>query len=234
VAARPRPADGTARGADTCRPVVIAADTAGGPLSGPEPAAAAPAAPCRRRRAAAAPGGPRDCGVSGRHVRCPAPTGRWCPPVLCRPGRLTSVGERRALLPACRSGLPQPTRGRPQRPLPVCGGQSVRGAVHCGLRRCPVRPTGRLPRCLVSATLTKRRPVSGRRCPPRTLPQPAGVRCYRNRSPGRHRLPGCSHRRCAWPTCLASRWRSYSRASSWPAAPTLGPPRPSARQGAGP
>jgi hypothetical protein len=30
-------------------------------------------------------------------------------------------------------------------------------------------------------------------CPPRTPPQPAGVRCYRKRSPGRRRLDGCRH-----------------------------------------
>jgi hypothetical protein len=32
-------------------------------------------------------------------------------------------------------------------------------------------------------------------CPPRTLPQSAGVGCYRNRSPARRSLDGCRHRR---------------------------------------
>jgi hypothetical protein len=53
------------------------------------------------------------------------------------------------------------------------------------------------------------RPVSGRRCPPGTLPQSAGVRCYRNRSPARRPLEGCRYRRDAWAS-----WRP-SRSPSW-------------------
>ena len=59
----------------------------------------------------------------------------------------------------------QPTPQRPQDPPPVCGDRPVRGAVHCGLGRCPV-PTGRLPQCWVSAMLPQLRPLTARGDPP--------------------------------------------------------------------
>jgi hypothetical protein len=85
--------------------------------------------------------------------------------------------------------------------------------------------------------------VSGRHCPPRTLPQPAGVRYNRNRLPGRRRLVGCSQRRKARHTCQPSRWRSCSRtyvmagrfnarASSPISPPSLRPLRSPRRQAA--
>jgi hypothetical protein len=68
------------------------------------------------------------------------------------------------------------------------GGRSagVRSAAHLDVasRCCP--PLGPEPP-----------PVSGRRCPPRTLPPSTGVGCYRNRSPARRPLEGCRHRRYA-------------------------------------
>ena len=48
-------------------------------------------------------------------------------------------------------------------------------------------------------------------CPPRTLPQSAGVRCYRKWSPDRRPPVGCSHRRQARRSCRASRSRSCLR-----------------------
>jgi hypothetical protein len=71
------------------------------------------------------------------------------------------------------------------------------------------RPDGcrsvRCPRCW-----RNRGRVSGRRWPPRTLPQSVGVRCYRKRSPGRRSLVRCRHCRYARVT-----WRCR-RSPSWP------------------
>jgi hypothetical protein len=78
-------------------------------------------------------------------------------------------------------------------------------------RSVRLRPSGRLRQWPVSGSGAEPRPVSGRHCPPRTLPQPCAVCCYRKRSPGRRPLVGCSHRQYACPTCWASRWRSCSR-----------------------
>jgi hypothetical protein len=62
------------------------------------------------------------------------------------------------------------------------------------------RVSGRLRTWTLQATAVQRcvrkpRPVSERRCPPRTSPPSAGVRCYEKRSPARRRLDGCRHRR---------------------------------------
>jgi hypothetical protein len=163
-----------------------------------ETAAAASATPCRGRgcplRQAV-----RGLQVSGRPSGAPA--GRTLVSARAAPtlAGLTSE-ERTARLPACgRNCRSRRADGR-SRPPPVCGDRPVRSTVRRQLRPCPARPTGRLPRCSVSAMLAEPRPVSGRRCPLRTLPQSAGVRGYRKRSPGRRPLVGCSHRRYAWPT----------------------------------
>jgi hypothetical protein len=124
--------------------------------------------------------------------------GRWRPPLGRRPRPgLTSVAERVALVPACRQGLPRP------------GARTAMSAAGCGGVR--LRPSGRLRQCPVPGSATEPRPVSGRHCPPRTLPRPAGVRCYRRRSPGRRPLVGCSHRHRSRASCRPSRSPSWAR-----------------------
>jgi hypothetical protein len=54
-------------------------------------------------------------------------------------------------------------------------------------------------------------PVPDGWCPPRTLPQLVGVRCYRNRSPGRRPLHGCRHCRYARVSWRWSRSPSCAR-----------------------
>jgi hypothetical protein len=119
--------------------------------------------------------------------------------VLRRSGaRLTSVAERVALLRHA---------GRDYRSR-CSDGCSVRRSC-CQVR---LRPSGRLRQYPVSGDTGELRPgVRTRGCPPRKLPQSAGVRCYRKRSPGRRPLVGCSHRRQARRSCRASRSRSCSR-----------------------
>jgi hypothetical protein len=88
---------------------------------------------------------------------------------------------------------------------------AVGRGVRRSLRHVQLRPTGRLWVCPVSrvrAELAVTRPCGVRQ---RILPQPAGVRCYRKRSPARCPLVGCSHRRQARRSCRASRSRSCSR-----------------------
>jgi hypothetical protein len=85
VAALPGLPHAAAQAVDDCRPVVIAADTAGSPPSGWDGGAALSAAPCPGPQAAAAPR-VRDCGCpegvsdvrAGRTPvsACPATTGQ--------------------------------------------------------------------------------------------------------------------------------------------------------------
>jgi hypothetical protein len=130
-------------------------------------------------------------------ARCPQaasavrPPGLWCPlsgslmSVGCvDPARLTSV-DRQA---------PQPTADAAARETGVPVAAELDAAAVSAVRCC-FRNRGR---------------VSGRRWPPRTLPQSAGVRCYRKRSLGRRPLAWCRHRRYARVS-----WRC-SRSPSWP------------------
>jgi hypothetical protein len=85
-----------------------------------------------------------------------------------------------------------------------CPDERVRRTACCRSRRT----LWQCPRCVRTAAAWRWCPDG--RCPPRTPPQPAGVRGYRNRSSGRRPLDGCRHRRDA-----RASWRC-SRSPSWP------------------
>jgi hypothetical protein len=184
--------------------------------SGPEPrtAAAVSAPPCRSR----------GCPCEVSRTRCPeGPPGvrRWDADVRLahvQLSRSTSAPSPTAPLPGCHRTRPPQCAARlqdllPQSavagcpwhlwPCPGCGCPDG-----CGSVRCPdpaavstLHPALRSPGDAVRTAGVR----------PRTPPPPAGVHCYRKRSPGRRPLVGCSQRRYAWPTWRASRWRSCSR-----------------------
>ncbi len=166
-------------------------------------------------------------GVSG--VRA---VGRWCPPVLRRLAGLTSAGERTALLACWPDYGSRRGDGRSVRRLSAVAGLSAAlSTAGCGgVRRADRTATAVLGAHDAGGTAGGVR----RRWPPRTPPQPAGVRGYRKWSPGRRPLVGCSHRHHARRTCRASRWRSCSRTYVMAGRSRPGPPRRSARRAAGP
>ena len=128
--------------------------------------------------------------------RCPA--GRVRTAGTRRPRRPGPLDQRRRASATCvalasrRNGgcgsaavLPQPA-GQPDTAAGVWAAAEPDTAdavaVRCCFRNCGRCPESRCP---------------DGRCPPWTLPQPVGVRGYRNRSSGRRSLDGGSHRRYA-------------------------------------
>jgi hypothetical protein len=183
--------------APTCSPE---AKRTGHPAGAGTPASAAlPASRGRPRRRWATVrtdrwGGtvPQHGGVRGVCGRPPAATGvRWA-------AAAADIG-RCAVRPSCRRRPVHPDLWTPLSAADTAAALSR--ARHASPAPAhPRRPAGngRQPRCAVSGAAIRNLDAAGcpdGRCPPRTLPLPAGVRCYRNRSPGRRPLDGCRHRR---------------------------------------
>jgi hypothetical protein len=145
----------------------------------------------------------------GRSLRQPPQTCNSCGRSRTRSGPLLSQATA-VLLPACRPDTAASRRADGRR-VPRGRGRPVRVVSAAACDHVRVRPTGRLrrrPMSTMRADLAVTRPCGVRQ---RILPQPAGVRRYRKRSPDRRPLVGCSHRRYASPTWRASRSRSCSR-----------------------
>jgi hypothetical protein len=131
------------------------------------------------------PGAGRTAAIRRGHGRSPlSRAGTWRSPAAdrpCTPAPATAVdaNRRRRCL-------------RRQRNLHA-GGCPDEGVRRTACRRS-LRTLWQCPRCVRHCGRLAM--VSGRRCPPRTPPSPAGGCCYRKRSPARRPLDGCcGHRR---------------------------------------
>jgi hypothetical protein len=179
--------------------------------------------PPDRRCLSAAPTWPEPRGVHGTGHRGSV---RWTSGMRPGAGRPLAAADT-ATGPLSRAGTRRYAGGRPFMPtLPASAREANRRS------RCPrwqhnldaggcpdqgVRRTAGCRRPVDTAAVSAVRPARRRLamrpdgwCPPRTPSPPAGVRCYRNRSPARRPLVGCRHRRYA-----RASWRP-SRSPSWP------------------
>jgi hypothetical protein len=171
-----------------------------------------PAVQRGRRRASARPcpvAGVRSAGagrlpVSGRPPPVSARPDSRYPPAASTWAHVTSADEQAQPARRCRGagtaaagGPPPSCRSRPgsRTPRPLSGVAAEPDTADAVAVRC-FRNRGRCPDGW---------------CPPRTLPQPAGVRGYKNRSSGRRPLDGCRHRRYARASWRPSRLPSWAR-----------------------
>jgi hypothetical protein len=179
-----------------------ARDLARNPAGSAEPDTAAVSAVRRR----VWPGAGRTAAVHRGHGRSPA-----------QGGDRAAAGSRPSMHPRRRRQWHRPPPADTARVAEVLAelrppGDAVRTAGRWPRNGCPVGcGPGRYKRPRSTAASGNRGRCPDGRCPPGTLPQSAGVGCYRNRSPARRPLDGCRHCREAWASWRPSRSQSWAR-----------------------
>jgi hypothetical protein len=145
--------------------------------------------------------------VSASRLRLSAPSGRAASVTCTELARLTSADQQ------ARRAWRLPVLARRLRVYrsPTAAGRSPPRTPRAGRRRPGGRGADAAAASGVRCCYRNGRRCPDSRCPPRTLPQPSGIRCYGKRPSGRRPLVGCSQRHHARSTWWASRLRSCSR-----------------------